>query len=59
MATQLDLFDHEFNRKEAIVFKLESLQNDIDRMRRSFFVRLDAQEKKCQSLIKELEHNKI
>ena len=58
MAVQLDLFDLEHNRRDAIVFELQKLSDDIHKMRRSFFVRLDAQEKKYQKILQELDKTK-
>ena len=53
MATQLDLFSYQ-NNDDIIRYQVEKLKDDIDKMRRSFFVRLDAQEKKYQLLLDQL-----
>jgi len=51
---QLDLFEH-YTDREREYYELKKLQDDIARMRRSFFVRLDAHEKKYKQIIEKLE----
>ena len=51
---QLDLFEHLTDR-EREYYELKKLQDDISRMRRSFFVRLDAHEKKYEQILNRLE----
>lgn len=54
---QLDLFEPP-TQEQIGLYELKKLQDDIARMRRSFFVRLDAHEKKYQRIIEKLEMRK-
>lgn len=58
MATQLDLFEDVFNSEDVLLTRIEKMEQDITRMRKSFFVRLDAHEKKFVNLKKELDRIK-
>lgn len=58
MAIQLDLFDDVFREEDIFLQQLEKLEHDISKMRKSFFVRLDAHEKKYQSIKNKIENIK-
>jgi len=57
MAIQLELFHDVLpaSREDALLAKIEKMEKDIHKMRRSFFVRLDAHEKKYVDLKEDLE----
>jgi len=54
---QLDLFEPP-SKEQIELYEMKRLQEDIARMRRSFFVRLDAHERKYQQIIEKLEARK-
>lgn len=58
MATQLDLFENVFKEEDVLLHRIEKMEHDITRMRKSFFVRLEAQEKKFVNLKEELDRIK-
>ncbi len=51
---QLDLFEP-ISEREAQLYEVKKLQDDISKMRRAFFVRLDAHERKYQQILNKLE----
>jgi len=51
---QLDLFEP-LSEREIQLYEIKKLQEDIARMRRSFFVRLDAHERKYERILSQLE----
>lgn len=51
---QLDLFEP-LSEREIQLYEIKKLQEDIARMRRSFFVRLDAHERKYERILNRLE----
>lgn len=55
MAIQLDLFEDVFLAEDVLLTRIEKMERDIQKMRGSFFVRLNAQEKKLLDLKDELE----
>ena len=51
---QLDFFEP-ISEKEIQLYEVKKLKDDIARMRRSFFVRLDAHERKYEKILNQLE----
>lgn len=58
MAIQLDLFEDVFLAEDVLLTRIEKMERDIQKMRGSFFVRLNAQERKFLDLKDELDRIK-